>query len=102
MRELLTAIGLAAAYQAEVASRIRLGLVIPDVPTFLNSASPLFLRPPQFLRALQLGVEFCAPPPGVKLGLVGNDRSQDGGGLGRDHRVGGGAQRVYPFRRNPQ
>lgn len=102
MRELLTAIGLTAAYQAEVASRLQLGLPLPAVETFLNSASPLFLKPPQFLRALQLGVEFCAPPPGVKLGLVDNDRGERGGGLGRDHRVGLGAQRIYPLRRNPQ
>ena len=102
MRELLTAIGLRAAYQAEVSARISLGLPIPAIDTFLNSASPLFLRPPEFMRALQLGVQFCAPPPGVKLGLVGNDGSQNGGGLGRDQRVGLGAQRVYPLRRNPQ
>src|SRR5215472_12110368 len=99
--ELLTAIGLSAAYTAEVTTRLRLGLLVPSVDTFLNSASPLFLRPPQFLRALQLGIEFCAPPPGVKLGVVGGDGSQNGGGLGADHRVGGGAQRVYPFRGNP-
>ena len=102
IENLLTAIGLAAAYQAEVASRIRLGLVIPDVPTFLNSASPLFLKPVDFLRAMQRGVQFCPPPPGVKLGLVGHDGGEHGGTLGRDHRVGGGAQRIYPLRRNPQ
>lgn len=102
MRDLLTAIGLTASYQAEVATRLKLGLVLPSVDTFLNSAAPLFLKPPDFLRALQLGVQFCAPPPGVKLGLVGEDRGQNGGGLGRDHRVGLGAQRVYPFRGNPK
>ena len=102
LNNLLTAIGLAAAYQAEVASRIRLGLVIPDVPTFLNSASPLFLKPIDFLRAMQRGVQFCPPPPGVHLGLVGHDGRESGGGLRSDHRVGGGAQRIYPFRRNPQ
>lgn len=100
MRELLTAIGLTAAYTAEVTTRLKLGLVLPSVETFLLSASPMFLKPPEFLRALQLGVQFCPPPPGVKLGLVGEDRSEGGGGLGRDHRVGLGAQRVYPFRRN--
>lgn len=102
LSNLLIAIGLAAAYTAEVASRLRLGLVIPDATTFLNSASPLFLKPADFLCALQLGIKFCPPPPGVKLGLVEFDGHQGGGGLGGDHRLGSGAQRVYPFRRNPQ
>lgn len=102
LSELLTAIGLTAAYTVEVSTRLQLGLPIPSVDLFLNSASPMFLRPPEFLRALQLGVQFCQPPPGVKLGLLDYDRGQHGGGLGRDHRVGGGAQRIYPFRRNPQ
>jgi hypothetical protein len=102
MNELLTAIGLTAAYQSEVSTRLQLGLVIPSIETFLNSASPLFLRPPQFLRALQLGVEFCAPPPGVKLGLVDNNRGQGGGSLGGDHRISRGAQRIYPLRSKPQ
>ena len=102
MRELLTAIGLSAAYTAEVAMRLRLALPVCERDIFLRSASPLFLCPEQFMRALQLGIQFSAPPPQVKLGLVGNDGSQNGGGLGRDHRVGGGAQRVYPFRGNPK
>jgi hypothetical protein len=102
LSNLLIAIGLAAAYTAEVSTRLKLGLVLPSVDTFLSSASPLFLRPVDFLRALQLGIKFTQPPPGVKLGLVGNDGGQDGGALGRDHRVGGGAQGIYPFRRNPQ
>jgi len=102
MRELLTAIGLSASYDAELALRVRLALPICNRDIFLRSASPLFLCPEQFMRALQAGIQFTAPPPQVKLGVVGGDGSQNGGGLGADHRVGGGAQRVYPFRGNPK
>ena len=73
MQDLLTAIGLAGVYQAEVSARLALGLPLPTVDNFLNSASPLFLRPLQFMRALQCGVEFCAPPPGVKTLPVSPD-----------------------------
>jgi hypothetical protein len=102
VRELLTAIGLSAAYRAEVDTRIRLGLAFPERDFFLRSASPLFLSPAEFMRALQAGIQFSQPPPGVKLGVVGGDGNQSSGGLGREHGVGGGAQRVYPLRRNPQ
>jgi len=102
MRELLTAIGLSGAFTAEVAMRVRAGLPIVDRLFFLRSAAPLFLRPEEFMRALQCGIQFSQPPPNVKLGIVGDDGGQHGGSLGGDHRVGGGAQRIYPFRRNPQ
>ena len=102
MRELLTAIGLAACYSAEVTIRLRSGQPQIAPETFLKSASPLFMLPPDFLRALQCEIKFTQPPPGVKLAIVDNNGSQDGGGLGRDHRVGGGPQRVYPFRRDRQ
>jgi len=102
MTELLTAIGLSASFSAELALRVRLALPIVERNIFLRSASPLFLCPEQFLRALQAGVQFAQPPPNVKLGIVGADGGENGGGLGRDHGVGGGAQRVYPFRRYPQ
>jgi len=102
MRELLTAIGLSAAFTAENALRVRLAIPICERDMFLRSASPLFLVPQQFMRALQAGVQFAPPPPGVKLGVIDGDGSQNGGGFGRDHRIGGGAQRIYPFRRNPQ
>ena len=102
MRELLTAIGLAASYNAEIELRVRVGLPIIEPGIFLFSAAPCFLMPEQFMRALQAGVQFSQPPPDVKLGLVNIDRRKNSGGLGGDHRVGGGAQRVYPFRRNPQ
>lgn len=102
MKELLTAIGLTAAYQGEVSARLQLGLPLPAVEIFLNSATPLFLKPADFLRAMQLGIQFCQPPPGVKLGLVGNNGGERGGGLGGHHGVGGGAQRIYPFRGKPQ
>ena len=102
IRELLTAIGLSASFAAELTLRVRLALPIIERDIFLRSASPLFLAPLEFMRALQAGIQFSQPPPGVKLGVVGGDGGQDGGGLGRDHRVGGGAQRIYPLRRNPQ
>ena len=102
MKELLTAIGLSAAFTAENALRVRLAIPICERDMFLRSASPLFLVPQQFMRALQAGVQFAPPPPGVKLGVIEGDGSQNGGGFGRDHRIGGGAQRIYPFRRNPQ
>ena len=102
MRELLTAIGLTGSFYAEISLRVRLGLPIIEPAIFLKSACPAFLLPEQFMRALQCGIQFSAPPPDVKLALAGRDGRQDGGGLGRDHRVGGGAQRIYPLRRNPQ
>lgn len=102
MRELLTAIGLAGAYASECEFRLRLGLPLPSTEMFLNSACTAFLKPPQLMRAMQLGVQFCPPPPDVKLGLVGENRGQGDVLLGREQRVGLGAQRVYPFRRNPQ
>jgi hypothetical protein len=102
VRELLTAIGLSAAFTGEIAMRVRLGLPLVERAFFLRSASPLFLTPAEFMRALQAGIQFSQPPPGVKLGVVGGDGNQSSGGLGRDQSVGGGAQRVYPLRRNPQ
>lgn len=102
MRELLTAIGLTAAYQQEVSMRLQMGEGIPSIEMFLNYASPMFLRPLEILRALQAGISFSPMPSNVRLALVQDDGNQLRGGPGRDHRVGGGAQRVYPFRRNPQ
>lgn len=102
MREFLTAVGLTASFTAEVELRVRHGLPLVEPFVFLRSAAPCFLTPEQFMRALQGGVQFSAPPPNVKLGIVDGDGSKHGGGLGRDHRVGGGAQRIYPLRRNPQ
>ena len=102
MRELLTAIGLTGSFTAEIALRVRHGLPLVEPAIFLCSAAPVFLMPEQFMRALQAGVQFSVPPPNVKLGIVDGDGSKHGGGLGRDQRVGLGAQRVYPFRRNPQ
>lgn len=102
MRELLTAIGLAASFTAETELRVRNGLPLVEPEFFLRSAAPVFLAPAEFMRALQSGVKFSAPPPNVKLGIVDGNGSEYRGTLGRDHRVGGGAQRIYPFRRNPQ
>lgn len=102
MRELLTAIGLTGSFYAEISLRVRLGLPIIEPAIFLKSACPAFLLPEQFMRALQAGVQFSAPPPEVKLALAGRDGSENRGALRSDHRVGGGAQRIYPFRRNPQ
>jgi hypothetical protein len=102
VREFLDAIGLSAAYQAEINLRVRVGLPIIERAIFLRSASPLFLTPDQFMRALQCGIQFSQKPPNVQLTMVDGDGGKNGGGLGRDHRVGGGAQRIYPLRRNPQ
>lgn len=102
MRELLTAIGLTASFTAEVALRVRLGIPIIEPAIFLKSACPCWLMPEEFMRAMQAGVKFSQPPPEVLGTLVDSHGRQNGGGLGRDHRVGGGAQRIYPFRRNPQ
>lgn len=102
MRELLTAIGLAGSFTAEIELRVRNGLPLVAPEIFLRSAAPCFLTPEQFMRALQAGVRFSPPPPNVKLGIVDGNGSEYRGGLGRDHRVGGGAQRIYPLRRNPQ
>jgi hypothetical protein len=102
VRELLTAIGLTASFTAELNLRVRLGMPLVERAYFLRCACPLFLVPEQFVRALQSGIQFSQPPPNLKLGTIDGDGRQDGGGLGRDHRVGGGAQRIYPLRRNPQ
>lgn len=102
MRELLTAIGLTALYEAELQMRLRLGAGIVPREGLISSRLPILVSPEDFLRLLRMGVEFSLPPPEAVLPLAGLDRSQHGGGLGRDHRVGGGAQRIYPLRRNPQ
>jgi hypothetical protein len=102
MRDLLTAIGLTASFTAELNLRVRVGLPIVERDFFLRSAWPAFLSPEQFMRALQAGIQFSQPPPNVRLGTIDGDGRESSGGFGRDHRVGGGAQRIYPLRRNPQ
>jgi hypothetical protein len=102
VRELLTAIGLTASFTAEINLRVRLGMPIIEREFFLRSACLLFLTPEQFMRALQCGIQFSQAPPNVKLATVDGDGRESGGGFGRDHGVGGGAQRIYPFRRYPQ
>ena len=102
MRELLTAIGLTGSFNAEIELRVRLGLPIIEPLIFLKSACPCWLTPEQFMHAMQAGVVFSQPPPEVLATLVRSDGRQNGGGLGRDHRVGGGAQRIYPLRGQPK
>lgn len=102
MNELLTAIGLIGAYRMECELRVRLGMPWCNEETFLNCAAPVFLCPSEMLRAMQAGVTFSQPPANVQFISPGRNWGKGGGGLGGDHRVGGGAQRVYPFRSKPQ
>lgn len=98
MRELLTAIGLEGCYNKELELRMRVGMQLVTRDYFNNSACPMWLRVEQLLRALQLGVQFEQPPPGTVISSAGDKGYQLRSGPGGDHRVGLGAQRVYPLR----
>jgi hypothetical protein len=100
--ELLIAIGLNASYRMENELRARLNMPWCTIEVFLASAAPAFLTPQMFLRAMQAGIVFSMAPQNAGIVLPGLNGGQNGGGLGRDHRVGSGAQRVYPLRRQPK
>jgi hypothetical protein len=100
--QLLIAIGLYASYRMENELRARLSMPWCTIETFLQSAAPAFLTPEMFLRAMQAGIVFSMPPQDAGIILPGLNGGQDRGSLGRDHRVGSGAQRIYPLRRQPK